>query len=101
MKPKGISEKIVEKMVELSKLTIKKSEMRYFIKQFNETITIIQKLNRLNTSKTPGTDQVTNLENVYREDEVNKKRMLTQRQALSNANKTHKGYFLTKAIFDE
>lgn len=99
MKNNKLSKKVVEKMVKLSKLTIDEKEIDYFTKQFNETLLIIDSLNKLDTKKTIGTNQVTGLENVYKKDVIEKERMFSQEEALSNAKKTYKGYFLVKAIF--
>lgn len=91
----------VEQMVRLSNLKVDPKEQSYFRGQFDETLKTINKLNQLNTEKVIGTSHVTGLTNVFREDFVERKRMLSQRQALSNAKKTHQGYFVVKAIFDE
>ena len=102
MAKKGkITPNIIKKMVKLSKLTITKPEYKYFTKQFNETLNIVNKFNELKTKKVNETSHVTGLINNFREDIVEKDRMLTQEEALSNAKKTHKGYFVVKAIFDE
>ncbi len=100
-KKRLISKDTVKKMVALSNLKVDLKEQSYFTKQFNETLTNINKLNQLDTKKVEGTSNVTGLSNVFREDKIEKIRMFTQKEALSNAKKTHKGYFLVKAIFDE
>ena len=91
----------VVQMVNLSNLTVDEKEVEYFTNQFNETLATIDNLNTLDTKDVIGTDHVTGLENIFREDKVDKKRMLTQKEALSNSKKTYKGYFLVKAIFNE
>lgn len=96
-----VSKDTVKQMVRLSNLKVDPKEQSYFTQQFNETLATINKLNRLDTKKVEGTSHVTGLSNVFREDKVEKKRMLTQKEALSNSKKTHKGYFLVKAVFDE
>ncbi len=98
---KHISKDIVKQMVKLSNLSVDSKEQSYFTRQFEETLKTIDKLNQLNTDKVPGTDQVTGLSNIFREDKIEKERMLSQKEALSNAKSTYKGYFLVKAIFDE
>lgn len=88
-------------MVKLSDLSVDANEQTYFTKQFNETLNIIGKLNKLDTKKVPPTNHVTGLSNIFRKDVVERKRMLSQKEALSNAKSSHKGYFVVKAIFNE
>lgn len=101
MKSDQVDRKIVVKMVKLSNLKVDKKELPYFIKQFNETIKIVQSLRRLRTKNVPTTNQVTKLANVFRKDVVDRERVLSQKQALSNAKNSYQGYFVTKAVFDE
>ena len=91
----------VKQMVKLSNLKVDEKEVEYFTTQFNETLATIDNLNKLDTKKVLGTNHVTGLENVFREDKVDKKRMLTQKEALSNSKRNFQGYFLVKAIFNE
>ncbi len=88
-------------MALLARLNIEKSEERYLTKQFNETLKIINLLNKLDTKKLPTTYHVTGLENIFREDKVEPKRVLSQKQALQNAKRVYKGYFVVKGILDE
>jgi aspartyl/glutamyl-tRNA(Asn/Gln) amidotransferase C subunit len=101
MSKKLFSAKTTKKMALLSDLSIDPKEQTYFTKQFNETLKIINKLNKLNTENVTGTYNVTGLFDTFRKDEVTKDRMLSQKQALSNAKKTYKGYFVVKAILNE
>jgi Asp-tRNA(Asn)/Glu-tRNA(Gln) amidotransferase C subunit len=39
--------------------------------------------------------------NVLREDVVEEKRMFTQEEALSNAKKTHQGFFVVDQLIDQ
>jgi aspartyl/glutamyl-tRNA(Asn/Gln) amidotransferase C subunit len=52
-------------------------------------------------SKVKPASQVTGLENVFREDEVNEKDTLTQDQALSNAPRKYSGFFVVDQILEE
>lgn len=96
-----ITKGTVRQMIRLSNLKVDPKELTYFTKQFDETLIIVNKLNRLSTENISGTSNVTGLTNVFRRDVIERDRMFTQKEALSNAKKTHKGYFLVKAIFDE
>lgn len=100
--PKGkFSTKTISSIADLSNLTINKEETGYLTSQFNETLNTVNKLNQLDTKTTKETAHVTGLKNIFREDKIDEKRMLTQNQALANAKRTHQGYFLVDAIFDE
>ena len=61
----------------------------------------VSKLQKIPTKDVIPTSQVNGLENVYREDEIDKSRMLTQEDALANAPATHNGFFKVKAVFGE
>lgn len=93
--------KTTKKMALLSNLSLDKKEQRYLTKQFNETVRIIDFLNELETQDVEGTYHVTGLTNVFREDAVQKDRILTQKQALSNAKRVYKSFFVAKGIIDE
>ncbi|MBI5620037.1 Asp-tRNA(Asn)/Glu-tRNA(Gln) amidotransferase GatCAB subunit C, partial [Candidatus Gottesmanbacteria bacterium] len=58
------------------------------------------KIQTLDTSNVPETSQVTGSENVFRDDEVDAGRILTQEEALSNAKRTHNGFFVVKSVFE-
>lgn len=89
-----------DKIAGLAKLEVNTKEKKYLTRQFNETLKVIDKLNELETKKYIETSQVTGLKNIFREDNIEKERILTQKEALANAKKTHNGYFVVKAIFD-
>lgn len=59
----------------------------------------VNRIQQLNTDSIAETSQVTGLTNIVREDRVDSNRMLSQKEALSNANATPKGYFVVKSIF--
>lgn len=93
-----ISKQETEHIAKLAKLTLSEEEVDKFSSQLGETIDYVEKLKELNTEHVFPTFQTTGLKNVFREDEAGSS--LTQKQALKNAKKTHKGYFVTKAVFD-
>lgn len=100
-KTKRLSKKDIDHLANLASLQIDSKEQKYFTDQFNETLEIINNLNKLSTDQVKETYHVTGLFNVTRKDIVDKSQMLSQEQALSNAKVSHKGYFVVKAIFDE
>ncbi len=89
----------VQHLAKLTQMPVTPEEERTLEKGFEQTLKVIEQLSELDTSKVKPTSQVTGLTNVWREDKVDKERMLTQKQALSNAKKTYKGYFMVPAIF--
>ncbi len=96
-----ITSKVVESVEKLSNLEINKTEIEYLTKQFNQTLAVVDELNEVKTEKVKPTNQVTGLSNVFRDDILDKKRILSQKEALSSSSETHEGYFVVKAIFDE
>lgn len=89
----------VELVERLSKLDVKEAD--YYTRQFNKTLSIIGEINALDTEKVTPTNHVTDLTNVFREDEVDKNRILAKEEALSGSNCVHNGYFMVKAVFDD
>jgi|SRR3989344_1593199 len=88
----------VKHLAKLAQMEVTEKEEKTLEKGFEQTLKVIDQLNELDTSQVKPTSQVTGLTNVWREDKVDKSRMLTQKQALSNAKKTHKGYFVVPAV---
>lgn len=84
----------------LANLIVPSDQEQKFSKQLADIIAFVSKLQKIQTKNVQPTAQVTGLTNVYREDVVNTSRMLTQEQALANANKTHNGYFVVPAVLD-
>jgi len=87
--------KLVEK---LSKLEIEEKD--YFTKQFNETLSVVEEINNLDTQGLTPTNHVTNLSNVFREDNIDEERLLSQKEALSGSRCVFNGYFVVKAVFE-
>lgn len=88
----------VKHIAKLANLTLSEKEVEIFSGQLSETISYVEKLNELQTESVLPTSQTTGLINVFREDNVTPS--FSQEQALGNAKKTYKGYFVTKAVFD-
>lgn len=86
----------VKHVAKLANLTLSSEEEKKFEKQLEETLEYISNLNEIDTSNIPTADNITSLENVTREDEV--ETSLSQEDALKNAKSTYKGYFKVKGI---
>jgi len=94
------NDKKVGQIARLSSLTFSKKESEQFKRQFNEILDVIVGLDKIDTSKVKTTFQVTGLINVFRSDTIDKARILTQKDALSNSKNTKDGYFVVKGVFD-
>lgn len=91
----------VNKIARLANLILTSEEVEKFTPQLSAILDFVSKLQKLPTKDVIPTAQVNDLENVYREDEIDESRMLTQVDALTNAPATHKGFFKVKAVFGE
>lgn len=98
-KTRKLTQAKVKHIAKLADLRLSPSEIKAFSKQLSEVLSYVDKLQELYTTKVEPTSQVTGLKNVFREDVV--EQSLTQEEALSNAKKAYKGYFVTKGIFDK
>jgi aspartyl-tRNA(Asn)/glutamyl-tRNA(Gln) amidotransferase subunit C len=82
----------------LANLPLENDEIKKFEKQLAETLTYIDSLSKIDTKNIEPTSHVTGLENVTREDKAAPS--LTQKQALSNTDKTRDGFFEVEGILD-
>jgi len=89
----------VKHTAKLANLIVSKDEEKVLEKQLDSTLDYIKRLNKIDTSKVEGTNEVNNLRNVWREDVVTPS--LPQEKALMNAKKKYKGYFVVPAILNE
>jgi len=100
MKTPKLSLDQVKHLAKLANLPSNEVLLKQLQSQLESTFDYINKIQSLNTEKIPETSQVTGASNVFREDKVDTSRILTQKQALSGAKNTYKGYFKVSAIFD-
>ncbi len=84
---------------QLAKLSLKESEIEKFRSQLTRIFDYVDSIAKMKTQGVPETNQVTGLVNRFRKDEIRRETMLSQKEALGNAKKTYKGYFLIKSIF--
>ena len=91
----------VAHLAKLTNIPVSDEEVKKFSSQFASTLKTIATLEELNTAKTSATPQVTGLSNITRDDVVEKSRMFSQEEALSNAKQSYKGYFLVDAVINE
>lgn len=88
----------VKHIAKLANLPITDEEEKKFETQLGETLSYIEMLQEVDTKNVKVTNQVTGLENVFREDEV--KSSLSQEDALKNASATQNGFFKVAAILE-
>lgn len=89
----------VDHIAHLAQLPVTALELKKLTQQLVAILTFIGKLKELDTKGIAPTNQVTGLENIFREDVVSTS--LTQAEALVAAPNTYKGYFKVKAVFEE
>ncbi len=93
----AVTIKDVEHIAKLAKLEFSEDEKAKFTEQFNEILTLMEKLNELDTSEVEPLSHVIELQNVFREDAV--KPSISTEEALENAPaKTDKFFKVPKVI---
>jgi aspartyl-tRNA(Asn)/glutamyl-tRNA(Gln) amidotransferase subunit C len=90
----------VSHIAKLANLSVNTAEQNQFATAFTETLTVVDTLKKIDTSNTEPTHQVTDLENVFRDDRIQESRQFSQEQALRNAAQTHNGYFVVERILE-
>ena len=88
----------VKHIAQLANLPLNNEELGKFQKQLGETLEYLSHLQELATPNIPPTFQVTGKINELREDEVSPG--LSQEAALKNSQKTYKGYFVAKVLWE-
>jgi len=91
----------VQYLAKIIQMPVKPTEAKQLQAGFAKTIEIVKLLNQLDTTNISPNFQVSGLTNIFREDKIDKKRVLTQAQALANAKHTYQGYFVVSAILHE
>lgn len=97
----NITPKQVQHIADLANIPITKEEKVNLASAFDDTLTVIDDLRKVDVSSVEPTHQVTGLENVFREDTINEDVMFSQKEALANGQNTYQGYFVVERIIDE
>src|SRR3990172_1511853 len=84
----------------LAQLTFDNSFVSVYATELDAIFNFISTLQSIPTKHVAICSHVTGLSNVFRDDEVDTARMLTQTEALANAKAHHKGYFLVPYVLD-
>ena len=88
----------VSHIAHLANIPISDDEEKKLTVAFEDTLKVIDELREVPVKNVEPTYQVTGLENIWREDEIDEKRMFSQDQALANAPKKHDGYFVVPQV---
>jgi aspartyl-tRNA(Asn)/glutamyl-tRNA(Gln) amidotransferase subunit C len=99
MQPQVITTDEVKHIALLSKIPIQDEEKEALATAFGKTINVIDNLKIPDTKNISPTYQVTGLTNVMRDDVA--EQSLTQDEALRNAKRTHKGYFVVDQVLEK
>ncbi len=101
VKTKKFTSADVHKIAKLANIPITTREEAALADGFNTTMKVVDTLFSVDIKGVVATSQVTGLENVFREDEIDGDRMFTQDQALTNAPRKHNGYFVVDQILTD
>lgn len=101
MAGKAFTPQDVAHIAALAHIPVTPEEEKKLAAGFNTTIGVVNELFEVDVKKVEPTHQVTNRENIFRPDEVDVTRMLSQNQALSAAPRSHNGYFVVDQIREE
>ena len=88
----------VSHLAKLSSLSVSDGLAAKLAAQFSDTLKVVKQLEELNTQNVKPTSQVTNTVNHFRKDVIDEDRLLSQSDALSNAKKTYKNFFVVPAV---
>ncbi|MGA2967561.1 MAG: Asp-tRNA(Asn)/Glu-tRNA(Gln) amidotransferase subunit GatC [Candidatus Levyibacteriota bacterium] len=85
-------------IAKLANLPLRKEEIKKYEEQLSSILEYIEKLKRAKTDDVLETSQVTNLENITKNDATTPS--LSQDEALANTKSQRNGLFKVKAIFE-
>lgn len=89
----------IDHVAKLANLPLSAKEKQTFEMQLAEVLKYISKLNEIDTAKVEPIGHITGLTNIARNDQTAPS--ISQEEALTNAPKTHNGFFEVDAIFEE
>jgi len=83
----------IDYIARLARLTLTPQEKKSFSQQLSDVLAQIEELKKLDVEKVEPTFQTTGAADVLRDDEVQKERVLTEKEALANTKETAQGHF--------
>jgi len=96
---KRLSASDIDHLARLANLPLTPAEEKEYASTLTQILEHVQAISSLDLKNVPQTNQVTQVTNRLRPDEV--KPSLTQTQALSQATSTHDGYFVVPRILQD
>jgi aspartyl-tRNA(Asn)/glutamyl-tRNA(Gln) amidotransferase subunit C len=100
MAQEKITKQEVEHIAQLSRLGLSDKEISQAAKDLCSILKHFSHIQKIDTSKTPTSDDVTGLVNVTREDAAEDETLCDKNTLLDNAPDTHQGQIKIKAIFE-
>lgn len=94
----SFNQTLVRHIADLANIPVSRAEVENLTQAFNETLDIINSLQKLDLEKVEPTHHTTDQVNVLRPDRVDQANMFTQKEALANAKETYKGYFVVPQV---
>jgi len=91
----------VRKIAGLANIPVTDEEAQDLAEGFTKTLKVVDTLSEVDVTGVTPTNQVTGLENVFREDEIDKTRIFTQEEALKNGKRVHKGFFVVDQVLEQ
>lgn len=91
-----IDKVLISKLEKLSRLELSEQERTGIQKDLNKILTMVEKLNELDTKDVKPLVHISEEENILRADEI--KHQLPREEALKNAPKKKDGYFLVPKV---
>lgn len=90
----------VSHIAKLAAIPVTEKEKKRLAEGFNTTIAVVDELTNVNVADVSPIESISGLENMYREDVIDEKRILSQEDALKNAPRKHNGFFEVDQILD-
>ena len=100
MTPKTISKQEVERIAQLARLGLTDKEISQATQNLSGVLEHFSKIQEIDTSDTPTSDDVTGLTNITRADKTTKEALCSTSVLLDNAPESHKGQIKAKAVFE-
>lgn len=101
MKATMVTVKDIDHLAQLANIPLTNDQAEELMSQVGITVSYVSTLQSLPTEGVTETAQVTGLENIYRNDEIDTSRILSQEDALSQSRRVYNGYFVVDQVLDE
>ncbi len=96
-----ISKKEVKHIAKLARISLSEKEMKKMEKEISSILEYFEKLKEVDVSEVEPTFHSVPIENVMREDKINKERKIERTKLLYLAPETKNGYLKVKSIFKD